>query len=240
MQFDDVIGGSRTADSSRGGSLPDDDSGSTNCPVSQHSVLVRSIFEFDEDQTGVHVKPNGLVLPDGISFDSWRELGSRVAHVVNCSAWWLGDWLLYGEHAYSDRYEQAISDTSLGYQTLRNYAWVARKFPMSRRRDTLSFGHHAEVAALPDDEQDVWLARAQRLSWSRNQLRRGLRAAKLVNRRTFSDEESRHTRALRIDVSTERHDRWQSAAERKNCSVVDWIIVTLDCAASAELSTRRP
>ncbi len=32
-------------------------------------------------------------------------------------------------------------------------AWVARRFPVSRRRDTVSFQHHAEVAALPEPEQ---------------------------------------------------------------------------------------
>lgn len=100
---------------------------------------------------------------------------------ANCSVWWLGDWPVYGEYAYSDRYKQALADTSLGYQTLRNYAWVARKIPLSRRRDALSFGHHAEVAALPDHEQDVWLTRAERSNWSRNLLRRGLRDAKLVS-----------------------------------------------------------
>lgn len=46
-----------------------------------------------------------------------------------------------------------------------------------------------------------------------------------------------HTTALKSDVPTERHDRWQSAAKRKDCSVADWIIVTLDQAASEELST---
>jgi hypothetical protein len=172
-----------------------------------------------------------------MSFDSWRQLGSRIAIVADSSAWWLGDWLLYGEQAYGDRYEQAIADTSLGYQTLRNYAWVARKFPMSRRRDTLSFGHHAEVAALSDDEQDMWLTRAERLTWSRNQLRRGLRAAKLVNLRESRNERSIDTTALKIDVPAERRDRWKSAAKQKNRSVADWIIATLDRAAMEELST---
>jgi hypothetical protein len=45
-------------------------------------------------------------------------------------------------------------------QNRLNYAWVARRFAMSRRRDTLSFGHHAEVAALPEPEQDFWLREA--------------------------------------------------------------------------------
>jgi hypothetical protein len=185
---------------------------------------------------GLHLQQNGLSLPDQMPFDSWRELGSRVCRVVSCSAWWLGDWLVYGEKTYGDRYKQAITDTSLGYQTLRNYAWVARRFPLSCRRDTLSFGHHAEVAALADDERDVWLARAERSSWSCNQLRRRLRAAQLAKSRTPADEEGAvRTRALKIDVPTERHDRWQSAASRKDCSVADWIIVTLDHAAVEEL-----
>lgn len=195
---------------------------------------MRSMLDFDEDRTGVQVRRDRLLLPDAMSFDSWRELGSRVALIANCSAWWLGDWLVYGEQAYGARYEQAIADTSLSYQTLRNYAWMARKFPVSRRRDTLSFGHHAEVAGFPDDEQDVWLGRAERSDWSRNRLRRELRAAKLANRRASGDEGVVHTRALKIDVPTERHDCWQSAAERRNCSVADWIIVTLDRAASEE------
>jgi hypothetical protein len=204
--------------------------------VSEDPVPLKSILGF-EDRMGLYVRRNGLVLPDGMSFDLWHELGSRVALIVNCSAWWLGDWLVYGEQAYSDRYKQAIADTSLGYQTLRNYAWIARKFPMSRRRDKLSFGHHVEVAALPDDGQDVWLARAERLNWSRSQLRRGLRAAKLVSPRLSGDEGSIDVKALKIDVPAERHDRWKSAAKQKNSSMADWIIATLDRAASEELST---
>jgi hypothetical protein len=199
---------------------------------------MRSMFDFDEDRTGVRVRRDSLLLPDGMSFDSWCQLGSQITLIANCSAWWLGDWLVYGEQAYGDRYQQAIADTSLSYQTLRNYAWVARALPVSRRRDTLSFGHHIEVAALPEDEQDVWLARAEQLNWSCRKLRRALQAAKSTNRRTSGDEASTHTTALKIDVPTERHDRWRSAAKLQNSSVADWIITTLDCAASEELSTK--
>ena len=49
----------------------------------------------------------------------------------------------------------------LDYQTLRNYAWVARRFPAGRRRAGVSFAHHAEVARLPEPEQDYWLRRAE-------------------------------------------------------------------------------
>lgn len=96
---------------------------------------------------------------------------------MSSSAWCLGDWLAYGQAAFSGRYRDALGQTSLDYQTLRNYAWVARRFPVSRRRDTLSFGHHAETAALPGPEQDFWLRKAAGQRWSRNQLRQEIRAS---------------------------------------------------------------
>lgn len=44
-------------------------------------------------------------------------------------------------------------------------AWVARRFGKSRRRDTLHFSHHAEVAALAEPEQDFWLRKAEAHNW---------------------------------------------------------------------------
>jgi hypothetical protein len=37
-------------------------------------------------------------------------------------------------------------------KTYANAAHVSEKFELSRRRDNLSFSHHAEVAALPAAE----------------------------------------------------------------------------------------
>ena len=105
------------------------------------------------------------------------RIGRQLEAVASSSAWCLGDWLSYGRAAYAGRYRDAVEQTSLDYQTLRNYAWVAGRFPLSRRRDTLSFGHHAEVAALPEPEQDFWLRKAGDLGWSRNHLRCEVRAS---------------------------------------------------------------
>jgi len=54
---------------------------------------------------------------------------------------------------------------------------VARRFELERRRDNLSFAHHAEVAPLTQPEQDYWLRVAEEKGWSRNQLRREVRAS---------------------------------------------------------------
>ncbi len=120
---------------------------------------------------GMTICRNGLELSQPIRFRDWERLGQYVLSAHESSSWWVGDWLVYGQEAFRDRYQEALHRTSLDYQTLRNYAWVARRFELSRRRDNLSFGHHAEVAALPPAEQDYWLRKAQNLDWSRNRLR---------------------------------------------------------------------
>jgi hypothetical protein len=96
--------------------------------------------------------------------------------ISDASAWWLGDWLVYGENRFPDRYKSAIEETILSYKTLRNYAWVARRFSASRRRDTLSLHHHAEVAALPLADQESWLDRTEQNRWSVIELRRSLQS----------------------------------------------------------------
>lgn len=178
---------------------------------------------------GARALKSGLLLPDKLSFEAWRQIGSQLFLVTSSSAWWVGDWLSYGENCFGDRYEQAIADTSLNYQTLRNYAWVARKFTMSRRRDNLSFGHHAEVAALTEKSQDEWLTRAEQFTWSRNELRRQIRVTCLANRP--QSLLLRKTETMKINVPVDHLDRWRHAAERMGYGVTEWMMAILDKAA---------
>jgi hypothetical protein len=117
-----------------------------------------------------------LDLPPDLSVARWRAIGARIGGVADASAWWLADWAAYGEDRYGATYRQAVPGTGFSHQTLRNYAWVARRFDVPRRRDRLSFAHHAEVAPLAQEDQESWLARAEREGWSRNELRTRLRA----------------------------------------------------------------
>jgi hypothetical protein len=173
----------------------------------------------------------GLRFPDGISFDTWSSMGERIATVSNASAWWLGDWLVYGQRRFAGRYKLAIRSTGLEYQTLRNYAWIARRFPLSRRRDTLSFQHHVEVASLSDPAQDLWLDRAVRFGWARSDLRRQMR-------RTLDPRPAARPASLvvvRMDVTSERQRRWRDAAAQTELPFEDWIAAAADTAAKSAL-----
>ncbi|MFI9643389.1 LmbU family transcriptional regulator [Micromonospora sp. NPDC051925] len=174
----------------------------------------------------------GLQIPPELTYDGWEQAGKRIADVVDSSAWCLGDWLLYGQDRYSDRYRRAVEAVGLDYQTIRNYVWVARRFGLARRRSTLSFQHHAEVAALPDAEQDRWLDLAEQGQWSRNELRRQVRAAA----RGLGTDKLPAAGVPRLEVQQERIERWRTAAELSERSLESWMLSCLDAQAEAVLS----
>jgi hypothetical protein len=175
---------------------------------------------------GTLTRRTGLYLPVDLTIEAWQRIGRQIFVISDSSAWWWGDWLIFGEERYPDRYRRAINETGLDYQTLRNYAWVARRFPMSRRRDKVSFQHHVVVAALPEDERDRLLSEAEKHRWSRNELRRRLRETRSA---ALSRPDSDLVYQLKVDHG--RRDRWQRAAVRANVTLADWMVVALDQAA---------
>lgn len=173
----------------------------------------------------------GLQIPDNITYEDWENAGSKLARVFDTSAWCLGDWIVHGQDRFRQRYLFAIKQAGLDYQTLRNYAWVARKFPPTRRRNKLSFQHHAEVASLDPADQDHWLRQAEANEWSRNALRMKVRAAASRDRRA-------PTGAIvvpRIAIRPRFLELWRAAAEQSCTSLENWLIATLNDAATEAL-----
>lgn len=176
----------------------------------------------------------GLRLSGTLSFDNWQRTGSQISKLADLSSWCLGDWLAYGECQYTSRYRRAVEIVGLNYQTLRNYAWVARRFDLSRRRDNLSFQHHMEVAKLPPAEQDWWLDKATEHGWTTSRLRQRIRAGRSADN---SEDNSGSVGVLvpRLKAEQERIDRWRVAAEQANMDFLAWMTASLDRAASNAL-----
>jgi hypothetical protein len=128
-----------------------------------------------------------------LDYEDWLRLGSRLGVAGRGSGWWLGDWLRYGTASYGSKYTAAVRVTGYDRQTLMNMVYVATRFPISRRRESLSWSHHAEVAGLDSPDQDRWLERAavERLTV------RELRLELLSSRRRLAtnDEEKAPERA---------------------------------------------
>ncbi|MEV2250513.1 LmbU family transcriptional regulator [Streptomyces sp. NPDC050147] len=166
----------------------------------------------------------GLTLSPGLPLAEWRHIGRQIFVVSDSSAWWLGDWLIYGRKEYPDRYRKAVADTGLDYQTLRNYAWVAGKFEPAQRHAQLSFQHHAEVAGCPAEEREVWLTRAEQGGWSRNELRRRTRTRRDSGGGALAPQ-------MQLDLPSDHRVRWERAAAAAGLDLLEWIVRMLDEAA---------
>lgn len=177
----------------------------------------------------------GLQIPAGLSFEDWAKAGRQLSGIVDSSAWWLGDWLVFGKTTYSDCYQLAIQGAGLRYQTLRNYAWVARRFDLSRRRAKLTFQHHAEVASLPVEEQDRLLDQAERELWTTKQLRNAIRQGR-GDDMVEPVEPVLGPASSRIDVPRHRVGVWRKAADCVGVDFDHWVLTMLDRAATEVLN----
>lgn len=113
------------------------------------------------------------------SFGEYEDVGKFIQRTRQASGFWLADWLRYGESRgdWAERLSQAQDSTGLSLKTLQNVRAVGA-IEVSRRRESVEFGHHAEVAGLAPSEQSKWLERAEDEGWSQRELRQNIRAAK--------------------------------------------------------------
>jgi hypothetical protein len=123
--------------------------------------------------------PTGIVKVDGApTFAEWKEVGKAIRLMEKMIHWIIGDWLNYGERTYGQKYQEAEEQTGFEYGTLANDKYVAGQVEFSRRRENLSWAHHAEVAALESIQQDIVLLAAEQQGLTRQDLRRLVRHAK--------------------------------------------------------------
>lgn len=112
---------------------------------------------------------------------AWVKVGHKLGSMSRCSRWWLGDWIRFGITRWGEKYKETARITGYDIKTLRNIAYVAEHVEASRRRDNLSWSHHAEVCPLEPDTQDRWLDLVATQGLSIADLRTELRAARRAN-----------------------------------------------------------
>jgi len=127
---------------------------------------------------GNEYTPVSLDLPIDLEYDEWAHRGKMLLLLEKATAWWIGDWLNYGEAHYGEKYAQAVEATGKAPEALRKYQWVSEHMSPDRRREALTFGHHDAVAALPAAEADAILEEAEANDWTVGEVRRAARKAK--------------------------------------------------------------
>jgi len=134
--------------------------------------------------------PTDLKIPSNLSLEEENLWLSYFVNIIEKSQWYIGALIVNGRGKHGEVYEQVIADTGLAYKTVRNCVWVYTKVDLSRRRDNLPFGFHADVAALQPLDQDKYLEKAVTGKWTRQILRKQLKEAGLITstKQTSSSE----------------------------------------------------
>jgi hypothetical protein len=130
------------------------------------------------------ITPTSLVIDDpDFPWEKWVAIGGFFGELRSRLSFYIGDWILFGDRMYGERYAQAIDVTGLSEGAIANKVSTCRNVAGSRRRETLSFGHHTEVSKLEPAEQAQWLEHADANRWNRATLRVKLDEAGHVRRR---------------------------------------------------------
>ena len=112
----------------------------------------------------------GMVLDRPLTFDEWSS-GLGIGKGVRAFAWAAGDWLLYGEQAFPDRYEQGMNATGLSLGYLRNLVSLCSRVKRHIRNPNLSISHHQAVTSFNEHYQKKLLDLAEKNEWDRDTFR---------------------------------------------------------------------
>ena len=101
----------------------------------------------------------------------------QLQSMEKCVRWWLGDAIAAADKRHGAA-KKAAQLAGISHGSARDCSSLSEKFEVSRRRDTLSWSHHREVASLEPDDQDKFLDYAEEQKLSKQALRTEVQAHK--------------------------------------------------------------
>jgi len=85
----------------------------------------------------------------------WEVYGEILRRVDEAKQWAIGDWLVDGKRHYGDGlYKKAAAILGQEESTLRKYKSLSDNLELFRRRNNLTWAHHAEVASIKKIAED--------------------------------------------------------------------------------------
>lgn len=161
-----------------------------------------------------------LRLPKRLAFEQWLDICKGLGAMSRAHQWWIGDALNEGERRFGEEWSQGEVAIGIAEQTQANWKWIAGAIDPSRRRESpLTFSHHAEVARLEPELQDILLGDAIANLWTVRQLRDavalkdgGAPAEPEPKEHTKLTDAEQASIARRLETLQESFERWQSTA----------------------------
>ena len=145
--------------------------------------------------------PTGLIVTAPVPYEVWEAYGGALRRVESSLQWVIGDWLVYGEDAYGEKYAQATSMwPGRTIERLKRYAWASECIPQCLRKQNLSWSHHLEVGNLKTADQKMWLDKAEIKGWTTRELRKKIRKQPSIKRMEKNDYRGVNTPFGKMDA----------------------------------------
>lgn len=96
-----------------------------------------------------------LAIHPTAGIESWLKIGTVLQGINVGYQWWVGDWLAFGEDKFADKVAQGVSLTGRAENTLRNWAWTAKRFAPHERHFELPFGSYHATARLKNKAPEM-------------------------------------------------------------------------------------
>ena len=127
---------------------------------------------------GLHVAAAARSASAYASHDDWLAGAGDFVQDRSAASWAFADWLAAGVAAFGrEVLPAAAAATGASAGKISHYLAVATAYPELRRRKSLTFSHHLEVARLPEADADAILDAAATGGWSHRETRRAAREA---------------------------------------------------------------
>lgn len=124
-----------------------------------------------------------------------EAVGLFIDRVNRAGGWWKVDWISYAETR--PEWKKEIEE-SIPPATRRQYRYIGKAFPVSKRVDGIDFAHHAAVVNFEPELRDRVLKTAAREGWS---TRETLHAAKQASKGTTTVLEGQAGTVHEVEVS---------------------------------------
>ncbi len=145
--------------------------------------------------------------------EAWIEAGRALGAQHSEASWEFADWLAAGHDAFGAKaVREAVETVGASPGKIRNYLRVSSTWPVDRRRSSLGFSHHLEVAALPESEAEALLDQAEAGSWSHRELRTAAREASIEGK---VRRQARELRELKRQLAAAKADAGDAVARTR-------------------------
>lgn len=111
---------------------------------------------------GMRFTQTGLVPVKELTEDGLQLIGNVLHRFRSSFKWLVADFLNAADIYEWGQVNEVATFFGLKAKTLQNWKSISSNVPYSLRRERLDFNHHALVAYLSEDEQQDWLAKAER------------------------------------------------------------------------------